>query len=176
MLGSVYLPYAAKGHSHHRSWMLVSQSPAGITWASAGVGAMLLLLLLSRFSRVRLCATPETAAHQALRPWDSPGKNAGVGCHFLLQCVKVKSERAIAGRIFYLCVCCLNSDYSGLASVPLSSPQLPQALAWKNHPHNDERRRKQTHQLNQRNTVCRPSANSSQHRQQETFAQLSLAQ
>ena len=27
---------------------------------------MLLLLLLSRFSRVRLCATPETAAHQAL--------------------------------------------------------------------------------------------------------------
>ena len=25
------------------------------------------------------------------RPWDSPGKNTGVGCHFLLQCVKVKS-------------------------------------------------------------------------------------
>ena len=43
-----------------------------------------LLLLLSRFSRVRLCATPETAAHQAPRPWDSPGKNTGVGCHFLL--------------------------------------------------------------------------------------------
>ena len=27
-----------------------------------------------------------------LRPWDSPGKNTGVGCHFLLQCMKVKSE------------------------------------------------------------------------------------
>ena len=26
------------------------------------------------------------------RPWNSPGKNAGVGCHFLLQCMKVKSE------------------------------------------------------------------------------------
>ena len=26
------------------------------------------------------------------RPWDSPGKNTGVGCHFLLQCIKVKSE------------------------------------------------------------------------------------
>ena len=98
------------------------------------------LLLLSRFSRVQLCATPETAAHQAplslgfsrkehwselpfpspmheskkwkwnrsvmsdsVRPhrwqptrlpcpWDSPGKNTGVGCHFLLQCMKVKSE------------------------------------------------------------------------------------
>ena len=30
------------------------------------------------------------------RPWDSPGKNAGVGCHFLLQCEKVKSEREVA--------------------------------------------------------------------------------
>ena len=29
-------------------------------------------------------------------PWDSPGKNAGVGCHFLLQCIKVKSEREVA--------------------------------------------------------------------------------
>ena len=25
-------------------------------------------------------------------PWDSPGKNTGVGCHFLLQCMKMKSE------------------------------------------------------------------------------------
>ena len=39
---------------------------------------LLLLLLLSRFSRVRLCATPQTAAHQASPPWDSPGKNTGV--------------------------------------------------------------------------------------------------
>ena len=30
------------------------------------------------------------------RPWDSPGKNTGVGCHFLLQCVKVKSESEVA--------------------------------------------------------------------------------
>ena len=30
------------------------------------------------------------------RPWDSPGKNIGVGCHFLLQCVKVKSESEVA--------------------------------------------------------------------------------
>ena len=29
-------------------------------------------------------------------PWDSPGKNTGVGCHFLLQCLKVKSEREVA--------------------------------------------------------------------------------
>ena len=30
------------------------------------------------------------------RPWDSLGKNTGVGCHFLLQCVKVKSESEVA--------------------------------------------------------------------------------
>ena len=28
-------------------------------------------------------------------PWDSPGKNAGVGCHFLLQCMKVKSKSEV---------------------------------------------------------------------------------
>ena len=56
----------------------------------------MLLLLLSCFSCVRLCATPKTEAHQAPCPWDSPGKNTGVGCHFLLQCMKVKSEREVA--------------------------------------------------------------------------------
>ena len=28
-------------------------------------------------------------------PWDSPGKNTGVGCHFLFQCMKVKSESEV---------------------------------------------------------------------------------
>ena len=55
-----------------------------------------LLLLLSRFSHVRLCATPDTAAYQAPCPWDSPGKNTGVGCHFLLKCMQVKSESEVA--------------------------------------------------------------------------------
>ena len=31
-----------------------------------------------------------------LCPWDFPGKNTGVGCHFLLQCMKVKSESEVA--------------------------------------------------------------------------------
>ena len=30
------------------------------------------------------------------RPWDSPGKNTGAGCHFLLQCMKVKGESEVA--------------------------------------------------------------------------------
>ena len=35
-------------------------------------------------------------SRQLSRPWDSPGKNTGVGCHFLLQCVTVKSESEVA--------------------------------------------------------------------------------
>ena len=34
----------------------------------------------------------QTAATRLPHPWDSPSKNTGVGCHFLLQCMKVKSE------------------------------------------------------------------------------------
>ena len=56
-----------------------------------------MLLLLSRFSRVRLCATPHRQQPTRLpRSWDSPGKNTGVGCHCLLQCMKVKSESEVA--------------------------------------------------------------------------------
>ena len=51
--------------------------------------------MLSHFSRVRLCVTPQTAATRLPCPWDSPGKNTGVGCHFLLQCMKVKSESEV---------------------------------------------------------------------------------
>ena len=35
--------------------------------------------------------SPPGSAH----PWDSPGKNTGVGCHFLLQCMKVKGESEV---------------------------------------------------------------------------------
>ena len=50
------------------------------------VKVLLLLLLLSRFSRVR-------------HPWDFPGKNTGVGCHFLLQCMKVKVKSLSRVRV-----------------------------------------------------------------------------
>ena len=58
---------------------------------------LLLLLLLSQFSRVRLCETPphRWQPTRLPHPWDSLGKNIGVGCHFLLQCMKVKSESRV---------------------------------------------------------------------------------
>ena len=53
---------------------------------------IMLLLLLSHFSSVR---PHRQQATRLRRPWDSPGKNTGVGCHFLLQCMKVKSDSEV---------------------------------------------------------------------------------
>ena len=44
----------------------------------------LCVCMLSRFSRAQLFETLWTVASRLLCPWDSPGKNIGVGCHFLL--------------------------------------------------------------------------------------------
>ena len=50
------------------------------------------------------------------RPWDSPGKNTGVGCHFLLQCMNVKSESEVAQS------CLTPSDTHGLQPTRLPHP------------------------------------------------------
>ena len=55
----------------------------------------MLLLLLSRFSRVYSVRPHRWQPIRLPQPWDSPGKNTGVGCHFLLQCMKVKSESEV---------------------------------------------------------------------------------
>ena len=57
---------------------------------------LLLLLLLNRFSCVHSVRPQRRQSTRLPRPWDSPGKSTGVGCHFLLQCMKVKSESEVA--------------------------------------------------------------------------------
>ena len=49
-------------------------------------------------SRVRLLATPWTAAYQALRPWDFPGKSTRVGCHCLLRILQLRTMRSSPNR------------------------------------------------------------------------------
>ena len=80
-----------------------------------GLNLKVALCVLSQFSCVWPFATLWTVASAAKslqscptlrdprwqptrlpRPWDSPGKNTGVGCHCLLQCMKVKSESEAA--------------------------------------------------------------------------------
>ena len=99
------------------------------------------LLLLSHFSRVRLCATPWTVATRLPRPWDSPGKNTGVGCHFLLQCMKVKSESEVAQSCLTLATPWTAAHQAPpsmgfsrqkyWSGVPLPSPEPP--LGWINY-------------------------------------------
>ena len=81
----------------------------------------LLLLLLSHFSRVWLSATPENPC-----PWDSPGKNTGVGCHFLLQCMKVKSESEVA----QLCLILSNPMDCSLLGSSVHGIFQAEALEW----------------------------------------------
>ena len=47
-------------------------------------------------SYLTLCDPHRRQPTRLPRPWDSLGKNTGVGCHFLLQCMKVKSESEVA--------------------------------------------------------------------------------
>ena len=65
-------------------------------WPRCETIKTLLLLLLSR-SVVSDSVRPHRRQPMRLpRPWDSPGKNSGVSYHFLLQCMKVKSESEVA--------------------------------------------------------------------------------
>ena len=57
---------------------------------AAVAGAKLLLVMSDSVQPHRRQPT------RLLYPWDFPGKSTGVGCHFLLQCMKVKSESEVA--------------------------------------------------------------------------------
>ena len=59
----------------------------------ASSGALNIFMRLKK-SYPTLC-DPIDGRPPGSRPWDSPGKNTGVGCHFLLQCVKVKSLSSV---------------------------------------------------------------------------------
>ena len=61
-----------------------------IQWNVAAAAAKSLQLCLT------LCNPIDGSPPGSPGPWDSPGKNTGVGCHFLLQCMKVKSESEVA--------------------------------------------------------------------------------
>ena len=72
------------GFSRQEHW-------SGLPLPSPNEGKVKVKLL----SCVQLLATPWTAAHLALHPWDFPSKRTGVGCHCLLQCMKVQSESEV---------------------------------------------------------------------------------
>ena len=67
------------------------------------IGCLVLLLLLSRFSHIRLCATHRRQPTRLCRPWDSPGKNTGVGYQFpspMHESEKWKWSRSVSVQLF----------------------------------------------------------------------------
>ena len=75
---------------------------------------MVAMLMLSLQSCPTLC-DPRRQPTRLLHPWDSPGKNTGMGCHFLLQCMKVKSESEVV-------LSCLTLSDHGLQPTMLLHP------------------------------------------------------
>ena len=63
---------------------------------------------------------------QLPRPWDSPGKNTGVGWHFLLQCMKVKSESEVA----QLCLTLSDPMGCSLPGPPIHGIFQARVLEW----------------------------------------------
>ena len=77
-------------------WDPIDRSPPGSPVPGILQARTSLLLLLSH-SVVSDSVWPHRRQPTRLpRPWDSPGKNTGVGCHFLLQCMKAKRESEVA--------------------------------------------------------------------------------
>ena len=68
--------------------------PPSITTSSCSSQASSLIVAPAAAKSLQSCPTlcPTRLPH----PWDSPSKNTGLGCHFLLQCMKVKSESEVA--------------------------------------------------------------------------------
>ena len=77
---------AFSAHGHHQ--MVITEIRLIIFFAAAA--AKLLQ------SCPTLCSPIDSSPTRLPRPWDSQGKNTGLGCHFLLQCMKVKSESEVA--------------------------------------------------------------------------------
>ena len=83
------------GNTHLRPYLLVHRLLRTLNWAAATAA-----------KSGQSCPTlrdPIDSSPPGSRPWDSPGKNTRVGCHLLLQCMKVKSESEVAQSCLTLC-------------------------------------------------------------------------
>ena len=89
-------------------WEYTSGFPFQSSWILMGVGGKLVSAECCCCCCVALVVSNSVQPHRwqptrLCRPWDSPGKSIGVGCHFLLQCMKVKSESEVAQSCLTFC-------------------------------------------------------------------------
>ena len=99
---SLYLQVILEGSHHLRQGNFVMRVMGSFNKLWDGSGTVSLLSKVPAAATAKsLQSSDSVQAHglqptRLLRPWDSPGKNTGVGCHFLLQCMKVESESEVA--------------------------------------------------------------------------------
>ena len=86
------MPYATASFLQEHACFSVCEEVSAVVTGVAAAGKSL-----------QSCPTLRPHSRQPTRlpcPWDSPGKNTGVGCHFLLQCMKVKVKSLSRVRLF----------------------------------------------------------------------------
>ena len=75
--------------------IIINVAAAAAAAADAAAAAAAAAAAKSLQSSPTLCDPIDGSPPGFPRPWESPGNNTGVGCHFLLQFIKVKSEREV---------------------------------------------------------------------------------
>ena len=90
----------SRGSSQPRDWTQVSHIAGGVftSWTTREATATATAKSLQ--SCLTLLQPHRRQPTRLPRPWDSPGKNTGVACHFLLQCIKVKVKSLSHVRLF----------------------------------------------------------------------------
>ena len=81
------------------SVLLLCSFSSSVLCSDFPAGPRISLFTAAAAKSLQSCPTVQSHRQQPTRlrcPWDSPGKKPGVGCHFLLQCMKVKSESEVA--------------------------------------------------------------------------------
>ena len=87
--GKVQVSFQSQRKAMPKNVQTTAQLHASHTLATAAATAK------SCQSCSTLCDPIDSGPPRLPRPWDSPGKNTGVGGHFLLQCMQVKSDREV---------------------------------------------------------------------------------
>ena len=83
--------------------MVTSGSPRSIYRYNLGCNLKSITAAAKSHQMCLTLCDPIDGGPPGSHPWDSPGKHTGVGCHFLLQCIKVKSESEVAQSCPTLC-------------------------------------------------------------------------
>ena len=103
LLQRIFLTQGLNSGLLHGRWILYHLSHQKSSDSKLLEGKLLYFIIsyFSAFAAVTSVVSNSVQPHRQQptrlpRPWDSPGKNTGVGCHFLLQCMKVKSESEVA--------------------------------------------------------------------------------